>query len=177
MKDNGCTVITTCGARHLAECREIGADAAYDYSDDSYLSEILDPVDTVLDVSGKGNIEPETIFPLMAQRGNYIFLRGDYIVTADKMGPLLGLPTSLATLTRLKLELCRKWGINFHWAFMSQSDVRDAVSTVADMIEEGSFTPKYDRKVTIEEAAQLLSSRPDYDNTSISGKIVVDFSS
>ena len=153
-KHLGATVITTVSARNADFVRELGADEVIDYRSEDFVERLAGaPVDLVLDTQG-GHVTKRSLQVLRAG-GTVVGISGPPDPSfARQIGAGRILTTALAALSLPLRRRAKKLGGTYRFLFI-QPDGR-ALSTIADLVDDGVLRPVIDRVLPFDRTAQAL---------------------
>lgn len=160
----GARIATVCGTpEKVAECKKLGADAAWCYKSDDVDARIKEFAPGGLDVWWETVREPsfERVVPLLGMRGRYVLMAGRDAKPVFPVGPFY---TKDCTL------------IGFAMFNASQDEQRTCSVDINRWLAEGKLKPRIDRVMPLAEAA--AAHQLQQDNTlekkgTLAGKIVL----
>jgi NADPH2:quinone reductase len=163
-KAMGAVVATVAGTpEKVAECKQLGADAAWCYKSDDVDARIKEFAPTGLDVFWETVREPnfERVVPLLAMRGRFILMAGRDARPVFPVGPFY---TKDCTL------------IGFAMFNAAPDEQRTCAADINRWLADGKLKPRIDRVMKLSEAA--AAHQLQQDNTldkkgTLSGKIVL----
>jgi NADPH:quinone reductase-like Zn-dependent oxidoreductase len=163
-KHFGATVATTCSARNVELCTQLGADMVIDYGREAF-DDVLSDYDLVFDtLGGEHKVRARDV---LRRGGRLVSIVNDIPGAVKKHGPYLGMASAMGALLAFKLG-CMWRGIRFSYVLRKPDG--DALAALGTLIESGAVKPLNDSVYPLEE---IVAAHQASESGRARGKIII----